>query len=666
MKLSEYLPELPAYADKMTQLNESLNFLQLAKSGNTGQAPTIGLDHVVNTWVRHQMAYRQQLIMDLQMVTFSVEEIRAPLHHITNEVFRRGINWKPKVEKPDQDQIARLKVFLDDCNIFDQSLEEVLRQFHFDVNSIDDGFLYIAKEYKETGDGKLRSKVKEIRRLNPALVEFDLDAAGLPKNAHFICPIHREKLYESPKGCEAEGCRGDTQPVMYKYYHRNKHIYLLDSEIIHLSKFSPSETYGWSPLLTIFEKALTLIGMDKNLYRYFFERKMPASMIMVHTDDPESLRRERSHIAAQTRQDPNYIPMVAVSSRNQRGRVDMVRLFHTLQEMDYLPVRNEIRERIAAMWGVTPAWQGAPEAFGGLSTQTQQLVVMSRVVESDQRLFHEKVFPQILNAFGVTDWELELPLPEEKAEATRISFAQQRAQVVNMYLQLGYEVKLKDDNVPLEDAEFMLAGKAVPMAQMQAEQMAMGLDQMEQQSEMQQQMMQQGSPTGVNQAPGREGAAPGGGEGAGAAPAPAIPLQGMDLSKSKFNGRFGGQTPDWHGKTPMEERDIDEYAKGRDDADMPKGMGTPKKIKPTMWMNDLSQKGYTSPVIKDVTADGKQMWFVQDGVDYVADLTQNGVLDVQKASFSNRFQGTPPDKDQHPMSAVEELFMNVTELNDAD
>jgi len=664
MKLSEYLPELPAYADKMVQLNESLNFLQLAKTGNTGQAPTIGLDHVVNTWVRHQMAYRQQLIMDLQMVTFSVEEIRAPLHHITNEVFRRGIKWKATVENPDQAQVERLKVFIDDCNIFDQSLEEVLRQFHFDVNSIDDGFLYIAKEYKDTGDGKIRSKVKEIRRLNPALVEFDLDAAGLPKNAHFLCPIHREKLYESPQTCDASGCKNDSQPVMYKYYHRNKHIYLLDNEVIHLSKFSPSETYGWSPLLTIFEKALTLIGMDKNLYRYFFERKMPASMIMVHTDDPESLRRERAHIAAQTRQDPNYIPMVAVSSRNQRGRVDMVRLFHTLQEMDYLPVRNEIRERIAAMWGVTPAWQGAPEAFGGLSTQTQQLVVMSRVVESDQRLFHEKVFPQILAAFGITDYELELPLPEEKAEATRISFAQQRAQVVNMYLQLGYEVKLKDDNVPLEDAEFMLAGKAVPMAQMQAEQMAMGLDQMEQQSEMAQAQAEQGAPTGVNQAPGNMGAAPGGGEGAGASPAPPIPMQMMKGEGGMVYG--AGYTPA-AGIGGRKERDIDEYAKAREEADEPKGMGTPKKYpKPTMWMNDLVEKGYTSPVIKDITSDGKQMWFIQDGIDYVADLSQNGVLDVQKAVFTNRFQTQPSNQDQHQKSAVEELFMNVTELNDAD
>ena len=85
-----------------------------------------------------------------------------------------------------------------------------------------------------------------------------------------------------------------------------------------------------------------------------------------------------------------------------------------------------------------------------------------------------------------------------------------------------------------------------------------------------------------------------------------------------------------------------------------------------MWMNDLVQKGYTSPIIKEVTGDGKQMWFVQDGVDYVADLTQNGVLDVQKAAFANRFQATPPSQGQHQMSAVEELFMNVTELNDAD
>ena len=635
MRLSEYLPEVPKLAQTVINLNEQINFLDLMKSGGeTGRAPTIGLDHVVNTWVRHQMAYRQQLVMDLQMLAYSIEEVRSPLQHITSEVFRRGVEWVPLVENPDPEQQKRLVTFMDDCNIFDQSLEEVLRQFHFDMNSIDDAFLYLVKEYRKLDDGTMRSKVNEIRRLNPALVEFDLDAAGLPKNAHFLCPIHREEVKEDPGECEQKDCDMKLQPVMYKYYHRNQHIFLLDGEVIHLSKFSPSETYGWSPILTIFEKALTLIGMDKNLYRYFFERKMPASMMMVFTDDPESLRRERQQIAAQTRLDPNYIPMVAVSSRNNRGRVDMVRLFHTLNEMDYLPVRGEIRERIAAMWGVTPAWQGAPEAFGGLSTQTQQLVVMSRVVEGDQRLFHEKVFPQILEAFGITDWGLKLPNPEEKAEATRISFSQQKAQIANQFIALGFDIRLKDDGVPVEDAEFMIFGKPVNMMEKQGEQMDMAIDQQKQQMEQmeqQQQMMEQQAqsgqqpgqppapPEGVNMAPGRTGAAPGGGESAEAQPMPPMPMQMM---------AYANQNKDftWNTRGQGTPHDVDELGEKRKSDD------DPTKA-PENWVEGVIAKGYLTPLIKQVSNDGKKMWFSQDGVDYIADLHPTGVTHVQKATF---------------------------------
>ena len=622
MKLSEYLPQVPEMAQTMSNLNKQISLLDVMKStGDTGAAPTIGLDHVVNTWVRHQMAYRQQLVMDLQTIAMSVEEIRGPLSHITSEVFRRGIDFIPAIENPDTSQKEKLETWLKDCNVFDQSLEEVLRQFHFDVNSLDDGFLYLAKEYKDLGDGQVSSRLQEVRRLNPALVEFDLDSAGLPKNAHFLCPIHRERLQDSPGICEGDDCNAELIPAMYKYYHRSHHMYFMDSEIIHLSKFSPSETYGWSPILTIFEKALTLVGMDKNLYRYFFERKMPASMLMVTTDDPESLRREREHIAAQTRLDPNYIPMVAVSARNQRGRVDMVRLFHSLQEMDYLPVREEVRERVAAMWGVTPAWQGAPEAFGGMSTQTQQLVVMSRVVEGDQRMFHEKVFRQLLDAFGITDYTLHLPNPEEKAENTRLSFAQQKIQIVNQFAQLGFEVKLKEQDVPIYDAEFIVSGDAVPTAKMQGEQMAMGIVQQKEQMEQQQQMQEQQQAMGGME--GGEGMPPeeGGGE--------EMQLMEKSIPKSqrKFKGRTGGVTPNWADKHPDEERDIDEYTEAR-----------AKKNELTLsktWVESLLEKGFTSPMIKEVTNDLSQMWFVQSGIDYVAQLSPSGITNVEKATFGD-------------------------------
>ena len=55
--------------------------------------------------------------------------------------------------------------------------------------------------------------------MNPALIEFDLDAAGLPKNAHFMCPIHREDVKEEPGKCDKDDCELEMQAVMYKYYH---------------------------------------------------------------------------------------------------------------------------------------------------------------------------------------------------------------------------------------------------------------------------------------------------------------------------------------------------------------------------------------------------------------------------------------------------------------
>ena len=116
---------------------------------------------------------------------------------------------------------------------------------------------------------------------------------------------------------------------------------------------------------------------------------------------------------------------------------------------------------------------------------------MSRVVEADQRLFHEKVLPTLLEAFGITDWALVLPNPEEKAEATKISFAQQKVQVANSLAQLGFTITLKEQGMELGDLDFVVSGEYVPTAQMQGEQMAMQIAQQEQQFQMQQQQAAQ-------------------------------------------------------------------------------------------------------------------------------------------------------------------------------
>ena len=95
----------------------------------------------------------------------------------------------------------------------------------------------------------------------------------------------------------------------------------------------------------------------------------------------------------------------------------------------------------------------------------------------------------------------------------------------------------------------------------------------------------------------------------------------MMLAKDakKVGGRFAGQTPDWHDKSPLEEDDVDENADARAEG--------------KSWMQDLFDKGYTSPLIKQVNETGTKMWFAQDGVDFVADLNPLGVTHIEKATF---------------------------------
>ena len=112
MKLGDYLPEVPEMTKSLGDIHNTLEWLNLSKGYNDtsaasmdGRTPTLGIETVVNGWIRNQMAYRKQLIQDIQTIAMQAEEIRAPLHHITNEVFRRGIQLVPDAENPDYDEV---------------------------------------------------------------------------------------------------------------------------------------------------------------------------------------------------------------------------------------------------------------------------------------------------------------------------------------------------------------------------------------------------------------------------------------------------------------------------------------------------------------------------------------------------------------------------------
>jgi hypothetical protein len=130
----------------------------------------------------------------------------------------------------------------------------------------------------------------------------------------------------------------------------------------------------------------------------------------------------------------------------------------------------------------------------------------------------------------------------------------------------------------------------------------------------------------------------------------------VDKSEGKFKDRnLGWKTPDTNDKMPLDERDVDEYADARADKAEDRAFGLVKGGTST-WMDALYDLGYTSPLVKEITADGNKMWFMDSNRNFVAYLTPYGVSKVEPATFttarpqrkraepSNQLQSTAPSR----------------------
>ncbi len=381
---------------------------------------------------RPQTTADRRSLLDLYVIALNNADIRTATTHLRNEIFRRGIEWEPAFEfrcgecgedystkkardmqfkcrkdgghlrGPDRAEIAQFERFLEKANYFQQSLTSVLRETEDDINVVDDAFLYMRKRYSMTPDKLARAQdpevddddirpdmeVMQIFRLDPTLVEFDLDRRGIPGMAHHVCVFHRDAVHDVPlderwdeqwRGrCPECGLR--TYPVYYRYIEQAgagaaasympMTLYLLSDEVVHWSRYTPSELYGYSPILAIYEKALTLIGMDRYLYDYFYERKVPQGVVTVVTDDVAGFNVTKDVVEARMQQDPHYIPWMAISSKSGQGRMEFVRFAYSLDELNYLPVRDEIRERIAGIYGVSHLWMQSMQGVGGLNSES--------------------------------------------------------------------------------------------------------------------------------------------------------------------------------------------------------------------------------------------------------------------------------------------------------
>ena len=400
--------------------------------------------------------------------------LRTVLSTLQQEIFRRGYYWDKKFHKkciecdkeyqhdvdtcvecggdvrdPDPNETVYGRWLVNQRNSMEQNFMDVLREIEYDLNIMDDAFLILVKEYyvdPETNEVAFY-RVKEILRGDPIFMRIVADKRGVRGGRYKVCPLHRNQVRgysETDNNCEI--CNHELEDV----HHVNtggagKTQYYLKGEVIHVSKYNPSKLYGKSPVSTLWRQAMTLTAMDNYMYTAYSKRRVPRGLISITTDNLESMKSFWKGVDEKLERDPHYIPKVGIESQSGRGGVNWVKFMDTLEEMQYIAVRDEMRTRIAAFYGVSNVFMMDTGKSGGLNNEGLQILVTNRAVEFGHKVYTDHLFPRLMEEMDISDWKLTLYPNEEEDEVTRLRRDEMEVNIAQRMAQLGFKPELIEE-----------------------------------------------------------------------------------------------------------------------------------------------------------------------------------------------------------------------------
>jgi hypothetical protein len=397
--------------------------------------------------------------------------VRTCITQLKQEIFRRGYTWEKAYEArcedcgkehqrpvqecsrcgstnlkiPDIKQLEYAEKFLEGyVNSSEQLFIDVLKELEDDLNIMDDAYIVFVKEYYIDGNGKIRMhRIKEIFRGDPVTMHIYADEEGVRGTKGFTCIHHREFMSsEAHDNCEV--CGDSLYPVHYVNRAKGNDQYFIKGEVLHFSKYSPSRLYGLSPIMTLYNHIMTLIAMENYVNASYTKSRMPRGMLAVQTRNMESMMSFWRGVKERMEQDPHYIPVMGIEAEG-KGSIEWIKFMDSLKEMEYVAVKDDLRDRVSAFFGVSKIFMADNTTSGGLNNEGMQILVTNRAVQMAQNVYNEYVFPFLTTQFGITDWNLKLPPSEEEDEIAVIRKRELEVGIAGQIKNLGFEVEMDED-----------------------------------------------------------------------------------------------------------------------------------------------------------------------------------------------------------------------------
>tara|TARA_R110001592_G_scaffold45482_2_gene145341 strand:- start:3504 stop:4361 length:858 start_codon:yes stop_codon:yes gene_type:complete len=190
---------------------------------------------------------------------------------------------------------------------------------------------------------------------------------------------------------------------------------------------------------------MTLIAMENYVNASYTKSRMPRGMLAVQTRNMDSMMAFWRGVKERMEQDPHYIPVMGIEAEGGKGSIEWIKFMDSLKEMEYTAVKDDLRDRVSAFYGVSKIFMADSTASGGLNNEGMQILVTNRAVQMAQNVYNEYVFPFLTTQFGITDWDLKLPPSEEEDEIAALRKREIEVNIAASTKNLGFEIEMDED-----------------------------------------------------------------------------------------------------------------------------------------------------------------------------------------------------------------------------
>ena len=427
----------------------------------------------------------------------NIDAIRIPIETLNREMFKNGFEiverfkykcencaktfqYAPNIHDESEDKIDMKKVQCDSCGSYDmrrpvpehrkiledimskpvngnmQNMEDLSRQLERDLEIADNAYMLLLKNYfidDISGEiDPLKTEIKELLRIDPPQVAMIADSDGRigyddKRQKIWVCPRfeHRDKRQYTDRCdvCNAH-CLKAIIEVNSVYSigipHPKRVIYGEGEVIWKAGKYKPSLIYGLSPIFAIWSKAMSLSHMDEYVRKYFDKMRPPRGLLVVASRNYETFRKSWDALEQKATEDPYMIhPLMVESDKGGKNMANWIDFTGSLQELQFIEVRKELRQIIGAVYGVLPLYYG--EMVGGWSQEGLQVTITNRAVKWGQDILYKSFFKKFAEVMGVDDWDLKLVAGEENDKLSELQ--REGVEIDNMakLQQMGFKIE---------------------------------------------------------------------------------------------------------------------------------------------------------------------------------------------------------------------------------